>query len=39
MKKQWEAPALETLEVKFTFDGELAETQGRPKPSHWGPRS
>ncbi|CAM3268487.1 paeninodin family lasso peptide [Paenibacillus lupini] len=36
MKKVWEAPTLEVLDVKMTFDGDVeAETFGRPgKGSH-----
>ncbi|MFX3635131.1 MAG: paeninodin family lasso peptide [Candidatus Pristimantibacillus sp.] len=32
MKKEWQTPALETLDVKMTFDGDV-ETAGRPKHS------
>ncbi|MFF2094279.1 paeninodin family lasso peptide [Paenibacillus sp. NPDC058174] len=35
MKKQWEAPELETLDVKMTFDEGEADAQGK----HWPPKS
>jgi|GEM_PF-5793800 hypothetical protein len=35
MKKVWEAPALEVLDVKMTFDGAVeVESFGKPKGSH-----
>ncbi|MUT68062.1 paeninodin family lasso peptide [Paenibacillus sp. NEAU-GSW1] len=36
MKKVWQAPALETLDVKFTFDGE-EERYGGPRPTQKPP--
>ncbi|WP_336788235.1 paeninodin family lasso peptide [Paenibacillus sp. MMO-177] len=35
MKKVWEAPALEVLDVKMTFDGDIESFNHKPGSKKW----